>query len=278
MAGKLRSGTELFVARATVQQTAWVTLPLTTAKARLQRLQVVCWTKRNRQRHLFNKIKPSPGMLSIVAEAKSDAGAQPRRRRQRERSKRGVPRSPTRSPPAALNEREETAPTASPGAPMFSESELRMAQERAAYGVIELGRQLLNEPLRVESAIYDRKRHLFRVMLCGDATLDDCEKVTKALLADHSWENGLDIQSLEVSSPGVNDVLEHDRAFEAFRSFPVVVTFKEPHPAHGLNLQGNLVDRDETFVRVRQGGRVFKLERASVQEVRLVPAEDGDNL
>ncbi|KAF6005327.1 hypothetical protein F1559_004449 [Cyanidiococcus yangmingshanensis] len=107
---------------------------------------------------------------------------------------------------------------------------------------------------------------------------DDCEKVTKALLADHSWENGLDIQSLEVSSPGVNDVLEHDRAFEAFRSFPVVVTFKEPHPTHGLNLQGNLVDRDETFVRVRRGGRVFKLERASVQEVRLVPAEDGDNL
>jgi ribosome maturation factor RimP len=115
-------------------------------------------------------------------------------------------------------------------------------------------------------------------MLCSEATLGDCEEFTKVLLADQTWDHGLDIQSLEVSSPGVHDVLEQDQAFRAFRSFPVVVTFQEEHPKYGLTLEGNLVDRDETFVRIRQGGRVLELERTAVREVRLVPAEDGDNL
>jgi len=171
-----------------------------------------------------------------------------------------------------------TATIPSETVPALQASEQCRAEELALSDIRQVAAGLFGESIRVESASFSPDRRLYRVFLCTDATIGDCETLTKALVADNSWEHGMDIQSLEVSSPGVGDVLQHDRAFQAFRSFPVIVTFTEEHPKYGMMVQGNLVDRDETSVRISQGGKVLRLERAAVREVRLVPAEEGDNL
>ncbi|MEB3266213.1 MAG: ribosome assembly cofactor RimP [Cyanobacteriota bacterium] len=105
----------------------------------------------------------------------------------------------------------------------------------------------------------------------GDVSLDECaafsgplgEAIDAAgLLEAHHWV-------LEVSSPGIGERLQHDRDFNSFRGFPVEVLCRRPdggEARHG----GLLLSRDAEAVLLNVRGRIQRLPRDQVLEVRLV--------
>ncbi len=79
---------------------------------------------------------------------------------------------------------------------------------------------------------------------------------------------------LEVSSPGLSDLLETDRDFTSFRGFPVDVTLR-PEGTGATQKSGLLLGRSEDSVAINMRGRTVKLPRDAVVEVRLSAIEDG---
>ncbi|MCS6813508.1 MAG: ribosome maturation factor RimP [Cyanobacteria bacterium] len=105
-----------------------------------------------------------------------------------------------------------------------------------------------------------------------DTSLEDCERMSKALEAVLDAENIIPgSYVLELSSPGVSQVLSSDRDFNSFKGFPVVVTTCEPYGGQH-EWHGNLVSRDEFTVRINLKGRMVKIPRAIVTSVRLTSA------
>ncbi|MEO1401088.1 MAG: ribosome maturation factor RimP [Cyanobacteria bacterium J06635_1] len=100
-----------------------------------------------------------------------------------------------------------------------------------------------------------------------DTGLDDCEQMSIAL-SEPLDELLPDAYVLEVSSPGVSDVLKCDRDFVVFKGFPIAVQLNQPHKGKQV-WTGSLIERtDETLI-LNQKGRAIKLPRSSVQSVQL---------
>lgn len=106
-----------------------------------------------------------------------------------------------------------------------------------------------------------------------DTGLDDCERLN-AVLADALDESEIipDAYVLEISSPGVSDVLTSDRDFAVFKGFPVEVQLSEPHKNKQV-WQGSLIGRDEEKVSLNLKGRSVKLPRSLVTSVQLSTEE-----
>ena len=106
-----------------------------------------------------------------------------------------------------------------------------------------------------------------------DTGLDDCtnlsNELTEVLDASELIPNAY---VLEVSSPGVSDVLSRDRDFVVFKGFPVEVQLSEPHKNKQV-WKGSLVGRDEEKVSLNLKGRPVKIPRALVQSVQLSTEE-----
>ncbi|MFS8867646.1 ribosome maturation factor RimP [Synechococcus sp. H65.1] len=77
---------------------------------------------------------------------------------------------------------------------------------------------------------------------------------------------------LEVSSPGISNLLLSDRDFTVFKGFAVEVTVDPPYKGKTL-WAGQLVGRDEEKVILSLKGRRVQLPRALVQRVVLSEAE-----
>lgn len=106
-----------------------------------------------------------------------------------------------------------------------------------------------------------------------DTGLDDCERLSVAL-TEALDESGLipDAYVLEVSSPGVSDILTSDRDFAVFKGFPVEVQLSEPHKKKQV-WQGNLVGRDEEKLSLNLKGRAVTIPRELVRSVQLSSEE-----
>ncbi len=106
-----------------------------------------------------------------------------------------------------------------------------------------------------------------------DTGLDDCERLSKAL-TEALDESDLipEAYVLEVSSPGLSDVLTSDRDFVVFKGFPVEVQLTEPHKKK-QTWQGHLISRDETALSLNLKGRSVKIPRELVQSVQLSTEE-----
>ncbi len=108
----------------------------------------------------------------------------------------------------------------------------------------------------------------------GDVTLEACAALSGPL-GDALEESSLipSAYVLEVSSPGLGDVLLTDRDFNSFRGFPVEVRLRSegdgPRSRSGL-----LVGRDADTVAINVRGRALRLPRDAVLEVRLTQAQD----
>lgn len=106
-----------------------------------------------------------------------------------------------------------------------------------------------------------------------DTGLDDCtnlsNELTEVLDASELIPNAY---VLEVSSPGVSDVLSRDRDFVVFKGFPVEVQLSEPHKNKQV-WKGSLVGRDENKVSLNLKGRPVKIPRALVKSVQLSTEE-----
>jgi len=104
----------------------------------------------------------------------------------------------------------------------------------------------------------------------SDTGLNDCEQMSRAL------EEALDTSGiipdayvLEISSPGVSDVLASDRDFVSFKGFTVIVTAAKPH-AGQQEWTGQLIKRDDVAVHLSLKGRAIAIPRDIVVKVRLV--------
>jgi len=108
----------------------------------------------------------------------------------------------------------------------------------------------------------------------GDVTLEACASLSGPL-GDALEEAGLipSAYVLEVSSPGVGDVLQSDRDFNSFRGFPVEVRLS-PEGDGPRSRSGLLVGRDADTVAINIRGRTLRLPRDAVLEVRLTQAQD----
>lgn len=102
-----------------------------------------------------------------------------------------------------------------------------------------------------------------------ETALEHCEIMSLAL------EECLDAADLvtgnyvlEVSSPGIADVLASDRDFEVFKGFPVEIAV-DPAYKGKTHWLGTLVERQSEAIIIAQKGRRIKLPRQTVQSVTL---------
>lgn len=101
----------------------------------------------------------------------------------------------------------------------------------------------------------------------SDTSLDDCEKMSRALeekLDDCELIPGDYV--LEVSSPGISRQLTTDREFISFKGFAVLVTTLPPEPK---KWQGNLQGRDQEAVYLSQKGKIIMIPREEIAKVQL---------
>lgn len=105
--------------------------------------------------------------------------------------------------------------------------------------------------------------------LSSDTSLDDCEKVSRAL------ETSLDEVALipgayvlEISSPGISRQLSSDRDFIAFKGFAVIVKTYTPY-LDKKEWVGRLQKRDQEAVYINQKGRGVAIPRALIAKVQL---------
>ena len=109
----------------------------------------------------------------------------------------------------------------------------------------------------------------------SDVTLESCAALSGPL--GEALEGAELLESayvLEVSSPGLSDLLETDRDFTSFRGFPVDVTLR-PEGAGATRKSGLLLGRSEDSITINVRGRTLKLPRDAVLDVRLSAIEDG---
>lgn len=134
--------------------------------------------------------------------------------------------------------------------------------------------------LEIVNAVFHTSQHppILRIdvrNLSADTGLEDCATMSRALeeALEAAEQSMPDAYVLEVSSPGLSDVLSSDREFTTFRGFPVIVTTSEPHQGRTA-WEGSLVGRDETAVRLNQRGRAIAIPRALVSQVQLQQGEE----
>jgi ribosome maturation factor RimP len=108
----------------------------------------------------------------------------------------------------------------------------------------------------------------------GDVTLEACAALSGPL-GDALEEAGLipSAYVLEVSSPGLGDVLQTDRDFNSFRGFPVEVRLR-PEGEGPKSRSGLLLGRDADAIAINVRGRTLRLPRDAVLEVRLTDTRD----
>ncbi|MEL6259821.1 MAG: ribosome maturation factor RimP [Cyanobacteria bacterium J06626_6] len=102
-----------------------------------------------------------------------------------------------------------------------------------------------------------------------DTGLDDCERLSIALTEALDDSDIIpDAYVLEVSSPGVSDILTSDRDFAVFKGFPVQVQLSAPHKGK-QTWHGALVRREDDKLSLNLKGRPVSIPRELVQSVQL---------
>jgi ribosome maturation factor RimP len=110
----------------------------------------------------------------------------------------------------------------------------------------------------------------------SDVSLDDCASVSGPL-GEAIEAAGLLAEAyvLEVSSPGVSEVLHDDRDFRSFRGFPVEVHSRDT-AGKDQRREGLLLERTAEAVLLNMRGRTARIPRESVITVRLItPATES---
>ena len=147
--------------------------------------------------------------------------------------------------------------------PLLPDLERLSADVAASHGFNICSIQLLTHlnPMTLEVQI----RH------CNgaDVNLDDCARFS-AVLGDALESNDVlpEAYVLEVSSPGIGEVLNSDRDFQTFRGFPIEVEYRDSKDLE-TRLEGLLLERNDAELQVNIRGRIKRLPRDRVIQVRL---------
>ena len=103
----------------------------------------------------------------------------------------------------------------------------------------------------------------------ADVSLDDCARFSSVLGEALETSNVLsEAYVLEISSPGIGEILSSDRDFQTLRGFPVEVEFRDPKDVE-TRLEGLLLERDADTLQINIRGRIKRLARDRVIQVRL---------
>lgn len=102
-----------------------------------------------------------------------------------------------------------------------------------------------------------------------DVSLDDCAGLSGPI-GDAIEASTLlnEAYVLEISSPGIGDLLQSDRDFQTFRGFPVKVDFDDDQ-GNEQTLAGSLLERTADHLEINIKGRVKRVVRATIRRVRL---------
>lgn len=102
-----------------------------------------------------------------------------------------------------------------------------------------------------------------------DTSLDDCEKMSRALEETLDATNIIEgSYVLEISSPGISRQLSSDREFISFKGFSVVVKTYAPYQDK-KEIRGRLQGRDTQAIYLNQKGRAIAIPRELVAKVQL---------
>lgn len=105
--------------------------------------------------------------------------------------------------------------------------------------------------------------------LSGDTSLDDCERMSRALEPVLDATDLIpDAYVLEISSPGISRLLVSDREFISFKGFAVHVRAREPIEGQ-REWSGQLIGRDDAAVYLNRKGRTLAIPRDQISEVQL---------
>ncbi|GJQ12288.1 hypothetical protein GpartN1_g4685.t1 [Galdieria partita] len=106
--------------------------------------------------------------------------------------------------------------------------------------------------------------------------LGDCSALSRSLSRLLDEEDVIPSSyQLEVSSPGLSEVLVTDKDFSVFRGFPVRVTTSEEHKGK-KEFVGRLAGRSLDAILVNCAGKMTKIPRVLVKQVILI--ESSNNL
>ena len=113
-----------------------------------------------------------------------------------------------------------------------------------------------------------------QVQIClkggGDVSLQDCTRLSKPIGEGIEKAKLLDIPYvLEISSPGLNDILKTDKEFETFKGFPIEVSKKDKTDSNVIE-SGLLHTRSKEHLLINVKGKISKIPRELVMQVRLV--------
>ena len=103
----------------------------------------------------------------------------------------------------------------------------------------------------------------------NDTGLDDCETLSRQLdelLEQHHLIP--DAYVLEISSPGLSDLLTEDRDFVTFRGFPVIINTQETFKGSD-EWVGQLVEKNEKSLKINLKGRIVSIPLSIIQQVKL---------
>ena len=110
-----------------------------------------------------------------------------------------------------------------------------------------------------------------------DISLDECAGLSAPLgeAIEAAGLLGEAAYVLEVSSPGVSEELHDDRDFRSFRGFPVAVLHRDARGGEA-RCEGLLLERNDAELQLNIRGRIRRIPREAVLQVRLVTAGDAD--
>ena len=108
----------------------------------------------------------------------------------------------------------------------------------------------------------------------GDVSLDDCAllntPISDALDQSKLLQNPY---ILEISSPGLPDLLTTDRDFETFKGFPIEVSFIDDQESE-VKKNGLLHEKSKDELQINSKGRVTIIPITSVIKVQLTTSKE----
>ncbi len=103
-----------------------------------------------------------------------------------------------------------------------------------------------------------------------EISLDDCANFSGQIGNSIDSNNLLkDSYVLEISSPGLNDILKTDKEFETFKGFPIEVSIQNTTASPILYKNGLLHTRSEEYLLINVKGKMSKIPRENIIQVRL---------
>ena len=103
----------------------------------------------------------------------------------------------------------------------------------------------------------------------GDVSLDDCALLSASI--GDALENSRLFENpyvLEISSPGLNEILINERDFKTFKGFPVEVIIQNKNKSE-IRKIGLLHERSKDHLKLNNKGQVSVISLEDVIEVRL---------